>query len=169
MNSLNDYDNKTRFNYGGNAAGLSAASQVKRLKPDWEAVVFEKGKYVSYAGCGMPYHIEGIVPHFEDLIELTPEVAVQERKIDLRLNCTVTAVDPGKKELRVDTPEGMRTEKFDYLLIATGALPITEGIRLEKSNRIFTIKDLTDTKKFSVLLKKRNQESVQLSEALYRR
>lgn len=131
---------------GGNAAGLSAASQVKRLKPDWEAVVFEKGKYVSYAGCGMPYHIEGIVPHFEDLIELTPEVAVQERKIDLRLNCTVTAVDPGKKELRVDTPEGMRTEKFDYLLIATGALPITEGIRLEKSNRIFTIKDLTDTK-----------------------
>ncbi len=130
---------------GGNAAGLSAASQVKRLKPDWEAIVFEKGKYISYAGCGMPYHIEGIVPNLADLIEITPEVAVQERKIDLRLNCTVVAVNPEKKELRVNTPAGTRTERFDFLLIATGTVPMTEGIRFEKTKRIFTLKSLSDT------------------------
>jgi len=130
---------------GGNAAGLSAASQVKRLKPDWEAIVFEKGKYISYAGCGMPYHIEGIVPNLADLIEITPEVAVQERKIDLRLNCTVVAVNPEEKELRVNTPEGTRTERFDFLLIATGTVPMTEGIRFEKTKRIFTLKSLSDT------------------------
>ncbi|NLX91648.1 MAG: FAD-dependent oxidoreductase [Firmicutes bacterium] len=132
---------------GGNAAGLSAASQVKRQKAEWEAVVFEKGEYISYAGCGMPYHIEGIVPHLEDLIEITPEAAVTERKIDLRLNCTVIRVDPDKKEILVKDSAGTRAEKFDFLLIATGASPITDHITFEKSKRIFTLKSLSDTTK----------------------
>ena len=46
---------------GGNAAGMSAASQVKRQKSDWDVMVFEKGPYISYAACGIPYHVEGLV------------------------------------------------------------------------------------------------------------
>ena len=70
---------------GGNASGMSTASQVKRLKPDWEVIVFENNNYISYAACGMPYYLGGMVENIEDLIELTPETAINKRKIDLRL------------------------------------------------------------------------------------
>lgn len=52
---------------GGDAAGMSAASQVKRQKPDWDVIVFERGKYISYAACGIPYYIEGAVNSLEEL------------------------------------------------------------------------------------------------------
>jgi CoA-dependent NAD(P)H sulfur oxidoreductase len=57
---------------GGNAAGMSAASQVKRQKPDWEVIVFEKGSYISYGACGIPYYVEGLVPGIDDLVTVTP-------------------------------------------------------------------------------------------------
>ena len=123
---------------GGNAAGLSAASQIKRQQAEWEAVVFEIGEYISYAGCGMPYHIKGIIPHLEELIEITPEAAVTERKIDLRLNCTVIAVDPDKKVILVKDSAGTRAEKFDFLLMATGASPL-QTILLLKNQRGFLL------------------------------
>ena len=83
----------------------------------------------------------------EELIEITPEAAVTERKIDLRLNCTVIAVDPDKKVILVKDSAGTRAEKFDFLLMATGASPVTDHITFEKSKRIFTLKSLSDTTK----------------------
>ena len=64
--------NKNIVVIGGDAAGMSAASQIKRQHKEWNVKVFEKGKHVSYAACGMPYFIEGIVPHFDSLIEIKP-------------------------------------------------------------------------------------------------
>lgn len=139
---------------GGNAAGLSAASQVKRQKPDWEAVVLEKGKYISFAACGMPYYIEGVVPRFEELMELTLEEVVQERKIDLKLFHEVTRVYPDKKELEVKTPEGIKLEKFDFLVISTGAVPATEGLQFSGTERVFTLKNLEDTERILDFIKK---------------
>jgi CoA-dependent NAD(P)H sulfur oxidoreductase len=130
---------------GGNAAGLSAASQVKRQKPDWEVIVFEKGPYISYAACGIPYHVQGIVTSLEDLITVTPEEAVNKRKLDLRLNHTVTAINPLEKSVAVDTPEGTLTENFDYLVIATGARPLTAGIEYRPSKRVSTVHTLDDS------------------------
>jgi CoA-dependent NAD(P)H sulfur oxidoreductase len=130
---------------GANAAGLSAASQIKRQKPEWETVVLEKGRYISYASCGIPYHIQGVVPELEQLLELTPRQVTEERKIDLRLYHEVTAVKPLEKELLIKTPDGVVTEKFDYLVIATGALPITEGIDITASGRVFTLAGLDNT------------------------
>jgi len=130
---------------GGNAAGLSAASQVKRQKPDWEVIVFEKGPYISYAACGIPYHVQGIVNSLEDLITVTPEEAVNKRKLDLRLNHTVTAINPQEKSVAIDRPEGTLTENFDYLVIATGARPLTAGIEYRPSKRVSTVHTLDDS------------------------
>jgi NADPH-dependent 2,4-dienoyl-CoA reductase/sulfur reductase-like enzyme len=139
---------------GGNAAGMSAASQVKRQKPDWEALVFEQGQYISYAGCGMPYYLAGTVPDFEDLIEITPQAAVDKRKIDLRLNCQVVEIKPEEKEVRVKTPQGYRSEHFDFLVLATGSLPQAGGIKYQKSEKIFTLKSLEDTLKIDDFIKR---------------
>ncbi len=130
---------------GGNAAGLSAASQVKRQKPDWEVIVFEKGPYISYAACGIPYHVQGIVNSLEDLITVTPEEAINKRKLDLRLNHTVTAINPQKKSVAVDRPESSLTENFDYLVIATGARPLTAGIEYRPSKNVSTVHTLDDS------------------------
>jgi len=140
---------------GGNGAGLSAASQVKKLQPAWDVIVYEKGPHISYAGCGMPYFIEGIIPEFADLFELTPETVVKDRKIDLRLWHEVLAVSPEQKELRIRTPAGVETVRFDTLLLATGAIPMMEGMRLgppAKPRRVFTLKSIEDMLEISRFL-----------------
>ncbi len=128
---------------GGDAAGMSAASQIKRLQPDWNVIVFEKSNFVSYAACGMPYYIEGLISKFESLIEITPEKFINDRKIDLRMNNEVVKVFPQDKY--VLTKKGDK-EDFDYLVIATGAIPITEGINTDSFDKLFTLNNLTDAK-----------------------
>ena len=135
---------------GGDAAGMSAASQIKRLKPEYEVTVFEKTKYVSYAACGMPYYLEGLIPNFESLIEITPEKFINERKIDLRLNCEVTEINPEEKFAIVNNE---KKEKFDYLVIATGAIPIKEGLSTDSFENIFTLNNLYDTEKIFNFIK----------------
>ncbi len=137
---------------GGNAAGMSAASQIKRQQPEWETIVLEKGEFISYAGCGMPYYIAGTVPRLEDLLELSPEKAIQERNIDLRLNHEVLTINPQEKELLVKSTAGKTIESFDYLLLATGTLPITEGLNLTDSEKIFSLKNLYDMQKIDAFI-----------------
>lgn len=137
---------------GGNAAGISAASQVKRLKPEWTVVVFEKSRHISYASCGIPYYIEGIVPTIQKLVALTPDQATRERGIDLRLNHEVTEINTAEKTLTVRSAAGFLQENFDYLVIATGALPSTESITINRSERIFSIKDLPDAEAVQTFL-----------------
>ena len=127
---------------GGNAAGMSAASQIKKLKPEWQAVVLEKGNHISYAACGIPYYIGGSVSRLDQLVALTPETAVQERGIDLRLGHTVTEVNLKEKMLLIETPDGQKRESFDYLVISTGTIPLIDGISAQESERIFFVKNL---------------------------
>ncbi len=127
---------------GGNAAGLSAASQIKRRKPSWEVTVYEKGPYISYGACGIPYHVEGLVPSLDDLITITPEEAVNERKIDLKLNHEVTAIDPLKKTVEINAPGGAYTDRYDSLVIATGARPQRTGISYNLSKHVYTVHSL---------------------------
>ncbi len=133
--------NKKVVIIGGDAAGMSAASQIKRLRPEWDVIVFEKTHYVSYAACGMPYFLEGLIPKFESLIEITPEKFINERKIDLRLNHEVTSINPEEKFVIVNNEI---KESFDELVIATGAIPIKEGLPTDSLDRIFTLHNLID-------------------------
>ncbi len=129
---------------GGDAAGMSAASQVKRQKPEYEVIVFERGDYISYAACGIPYLIGGKVAGLEDLIEVTPEEAREKRKVDLRLGHTVVAIDPPSRSVTVEHGGSCLTEPYDRLLIATGARPQTQGIDVGAFLNVFTMNDLID-------------------------
>ncbi|MFF8290143.1 FAD-dependent oxidoreductase [Streptomyces sp. NPDC016309] len=112
---------------GGDAAGMSAASQARRLKgPDeLEIVAFERGTFTSYSACGIPYWVGGDVDGPDRLIARTPE-AHRERGIDLRLRTEVTALDPDGGRVRVrDAESGAESwEGYDKLVIATGARPV---------------------------------------------
>ena len=129
---------------GGNAAGLSAASQVKKAKPEWDVVVFERGSYISYGACGIPYYVRGLVPKLENLVTVTPEEAVQKRKLDLRMNCEVVAIEPREQRVIVETPDGSDSENYNYLVIATGAGPNKSGFEYEPSDRVRNANSLKD-------------------------
>ncbi|WP_048056043.1 CoA-disulfide reductase [Pyrococcus sp. ST04] len=122
---------KTVVVIGGGAAGMSAASRVKRLKPEWDVKVFEATEWVSHAPCGIPYVVEGISPT-EKLMHYPPEVFIKKRGIDLHLNAEVIEVDQGYVRVREGGEE--RSYEWDYLVFANGAspkIPPVEGIELK--------------------------------------
>jgi NADPH-dependent 2,4-dienoyl-CoA reductase/sulfur reductase-like enzyme len=129
---------------GGDAAGMSAASQIKRQKPEYEVIVFERGEYISYAACGIPYFVGGAVSRLEELVEVSPEEAREKRKVDLRLGHNVVAIDPVQRTVSVVSNSGSFDESFDCLIIATGARPQTLGIDARLYEYAFTMNDLYD-------------------------
>ncbi|MER8195191.1 FAD-dependent oxidoreductase [Streptomyces microflavus] len=112
---------------GGDAAGMSAASQARRLKgPDeLEIIAFERSRFTSYSACGIPYWVSGDVGHRDDLIARTPEEH-RERDIDLRMRTEVTEIDVAGRRVRALDRESGDTywTGFDKLVIATGARPV---------------------------------------------
>ncbi|MEV5438904.1 FAD-dependent oxidoreductase [Streptomyces sp. NPDC052682] len=112
---------------GGDAAGMSAASQARRLRgPDeLEIVAFERGHFTSYSACGIPYWVGGDVPERDLLIARTPEEH-RARGIDLRLRTEVVEIDPARQRVRArDADTGAESwTSYDKLVIATGARPI---------------------------------------------
>lgn len=132
---------------GADAAGMSAASQARRLRgpDDLEIVAFERGRYASYAACGEPYHIAGYVDPLERLVARTPE-AFARASIDVRLRHEVVAIDLDRRTVEVRDLEEDRTfvEGFDHLLLATGARaarPPIPGIDLEGVRTLRTLED----------------------------
>jgi CoA-disulfide reductase len=124
-------EKKTVVIIGGGAAGMSAASRVKRLKPEWDVKVFEATEWVSHAPCGIPYVVEGIAQK-ENLMHYPPEVFIKKRGIDLHMRAEVIEVEQGK--VRVREPEGEHSYEWDYLVFANGAsprVPPIEGMNLK--------------------------------------
>ncbi|MFA9425072.1 FAD-dependent oxidoreductase [Natronorubrum sp. A-ect3] len=127
---------------GGDAAGMSAASKAKREAPDRDVLVFEKGEWVSYAGCGMPYYIKGDVENLEDLVSVTPEEFREQRDVDLRTGHEVVAIDPEAKTVTVEADGEHFEQSYGDLLIGTGAraiVPPFDGIDLEG---VFTLRSM---------------------------
>ncbi|HMX07128.1 MAG TPA: FAD-dependent oxidoreductase, partial [Microthrixaceae bacterium] len=110
---------------GGDAGGMSAAAQARRLRPDLEIVVFERGEFTSYAACGLPYFVGGEVTDRDRLVARTPE-EFRTRGIDVRTRHEVTAVDTAARTVEVRPLDGGGTtiEPYGELLIATGASPV---------------------------------------------
>ncbi len=134
---------------GGDAAGMSAASKIKREAKDAEVIVFERSPYISYSACGMPYWIGGVLESDRQLIVLTPEVARRRRGIDVRTHHEVTAIDLASK-LVMGTDRATGTpfsQPFGTLLIATGARasrPPLPGMDLPG---VFTLRSLVDAQR----------------------
>ena len=106
---------------GGDAAGMSAASKAKREDPELDVIVFERGEWVSYAACGMPYFIKGEVPDLDDLVAVTPEEFREKRDVDLRTGHEVVSIDPESRTVTVEADGDRFEQPYSSLLIGTGA------------------------------------------------
>jgi len=126
---------------GGVAAGMSAASRARRLNPQMEVVVLEKGDYVSYGTCGLAYLVSGVVPRPEDLIVYTPEYLRAKRGIDVRTRHEAVEIVPRKKQVEVRSGEETTALKYDKLIVAAGAAP-AETIPGADRAGVFTCNDL---------------------------
>jgi NADPH-dependent 2,4-dienoyl-CoA reductase/sulfur reductase-like enzyme len=131
---------------GGCAAGMSAAAQARRVDPSAKITVFEKGGYISYAPCGIPYFITGEVKRFEDLYVYTPEQFSQQRNVDVLVHHEVKRINVGERTVEVvDLRDGKEFKKgFTTLLIATGAVPIIPPIPGTSLKGVFKLRDLDD-------------------------
>jgi NADPH-dependent 2,4-dienoyl-CoA reductase/sulfur reductase-like enzyme len=133
---------------GGDAAGMSAASKAKRDDPDLEVVVFERGQWVSYGACGLPYYVKGEIQSLEDLVSVTPEQFREERAIDLRTGHDVVDVDPEARTVTavdVETDEEV-VQSYDSLLLATGAAATTPPIDGLEREGVYTLGSMSDGK-----------------------
>jgi NADPH-dependent 2,4-dienoyl-CoA reductase/sulfur reductase-like enzyme len=131
---------------GGVAAGMAAASQARRTRPDADVVVIERGTHVSYAACGMPYNLADPARSMEDLVVLDAERARHERGIDVRTRVEALALDPARKILKVrDLATGIeRALPYDSLVLATGAAPVRPPLRGIDRAGVFALRELSD-------------------------
>ncbi len=132
---------------GGDAAGMSAASQARRLKGagELEIVAFERGRFTSYSACGIPYWVGGLVPERDDLIARTPEEH-RARGIDLRTRTEVVELDVAGSRVRARDLDGGAESwtAYDKLVLATGARPVRPrlpGIGAHGVHGIQTLED----------------------------
>ncbi len=133
---------------GGDAAGMSAASQARRRRDpqNLEIVAFERGRHTSYSACGIPYFVAGIVSDPDRLVTRTPEKFRDGFHIDARIRSEVTGIDLASRTVRVRDLEAGRdyTEPFDQLVVATGANPIRPDLPGSDASNIFTVQTLDD-------------------------
>jgi NADPH-dependent 2,4-dienoyl-CoA reductase/sulfur reductase-like enzyme/rhodanese-related sulfurtransferase len=131
---------------GGVAAGASAAVKARRANEDAEIVVFEKGPYVSFANCGLPYYVGGDIAKKENLILVTPILFKERFNIDVRTKHEVVDINPREKTISVITDGSCSEEKYDKLIIATGGVPVipqVSGTNLSRVYTVFTVDDAT--------------------------
>lgn len=129
---------------GGDAAGMSAASKAKRDDPDLEVVVFERGEWVSYGACGLPYYVKGEIQSLEELVSITPEEFREERGIDLRIGHEVVGIDPDERTVTAEGDGRTVQESYDHLLIATGAAAVTPPIEGIDREGVYTLGSMSD-------------------------
>ncbi len=131
---------------GGVAGGASAAARARRLSEGASIVVFERGPYVSFANCGLPYHIGGVITDRSRLLLQTPASLKARFEIDVRVNTEVIAIDPGSQEVvarnRVTTEEFR--EPYDALILSPGADAIRPPIPGAQHGRVFTLRNMGD-------------------------
>lgn len=131
---------------GGVAAGMSAASQAKRRRPDAEVIALERGPYVSYGACGMPYNIEDPARAIEDLVVIPPERFRDERGIDVRTGHEAVSIDAAAKRVEVRELATRRPYEltYDELVIATGASAVRLPLPGADLEGVFVLRELTD-------------------------
>ena len=133
---------------GGVAGGMSAATRLRRLMEDAEIIVFDKGPYVSFANCGLPFHVSGEISERESLIVQTPERLKARFAIDVRPDSEVVAVDTDKKNITVRHADKVYTESYDKLILSPGAKPVVpQMVGLDSADNVFVLRNIPDLDK----------------------
>lgn len=144
---------------GGVAGGASTAARLRRLDEKADIVLFEKGEYISFANCGLPYYIGGSIKERSKLLVETKEGMSKKFNIDIRNLSEVIFIDRELKEVivkQINTDKEYR-EKYDVLVLSPGATPIMPSIKgIENADNIFTLRNIPDTDKIKNHIEKNN-------------
>ena len=131
---------------GGVAGGATTAARIRRMDETAEIILLEKGKYISYANCGLPYYIGGVIEERDKLFVQTPESFGVRFRVDVRTENEVIFIDRKKKILTIRRPsEDTYIESYDRLIISTGATPVRPPLPGISSEGIFTLRNVADT------------------------
>ena len=132
---------------GGVAGGATAAARIRRLDEEAEIVVFERSGYISYANCGLPYYVGGVITDPEELTLQDPESFYARFRVVMKVRHEVTAIHPEEKTVEVRNLETGETftESYDSLLLAPGARPVVPDLPGIDSGRIFKLRTVEDT------------------------
>lgn len=146
---------------GGVAGGMSAATRLRRLKEDAEIIIFEKGPFVSFANCGLPYYVSGEIANREDLLVQTPESLKARFHLDVRPFHEVTAISPDQHTVTVRHDGKEFTESYDKLILSPGAKPFVPPIEgLETAENTYTLRNVPDLDEIMLALEKEPKEAV---------
>ncbi|MBP2032039.1 CoA-disulfide reductase [Clostridium algifaecis] len=145
---------------GGVAGGASAAARLRRLDENAEIIMFERGNYISFANCGLPYYIGETIKDRNKLLVQTPEAMKKRFNIDVRINSDVISVNSIKKTIQVKSSDrGAYEESYDYLILSPGAKAIRPGIAGIESSRILTLRNIPDTDRIKTFIDKEDVNS----------
>jgi len=148
---------------GGVAGGASAAAKARRCSEEVEIIMYEKGPEISYANCGLPYYLSGVIEKREDLLITTADFFRRRFRVDVRTGCEVVQIDRQNKKVKVkDLNNGrMEEESYDRLVLAPGSHPIMPPVPGMDLPFVFTLKTLEDTDRvFSFLQEKKPRRAV---------
>ncbi|MDD3382029.1 MAG: FAD-dependent oxidoreductase, partial [Bacilli bacterium] len=135
---------------GGVAGGATAATRLRRNDEFSEIILFERGEYISFANCGLPYYIGGVIQSRDSLIVQTVEDIESKFNIDVRILSEVISINRDKKTITVKDLKTNKTyeESYDNLIISTGSMPIKPNISgINDAKNIFTLRNIPDTDK----------------------
>ena len=150
---------------GGVAGGATAAARIRRLNEQAEIVVFERSGFISYANCGLPYYIGGVIADQRQLTLQTPESFWQRFRVKMRVRHEVTAIHPQRKQVTVrnlDSGEVFE-ESYDKLLLSPGARPTTPPMEGLDAPRLFTLRTVEDTLRIRRFVDEQKPRSVVLA------
>ncbi|HDQ26872.1 MAG TPA: pyridine nucleotide-disulfide oxidoreductase [bacterium] len=140
---------------GGVAGGMSAAARLRRLSETAEITVYERGGYVSFANCGLPYYIGGEITERENLLVQTPESFSARFNVSVKINTEAISIDRKKKEIKArqaGTNEEF-VQKYDKLILSPGAAPLKPPIPGIDNGRIFTLRNMEDTDRIHAFIR----------------
>lgn len=145
---------------GGVAGGMSAATRLRRLNENAEIIVFEKGPYVSFANCGLPYYVGGEIAEREKLIVQSAKALKNRFNLEVRENSKVTAIDSEGKKVTVVSNGESYVESYDKLILSPGAKPLIPQIKgLDQATNVFSLRNIPDVDKIMDYLKAKAPKS----------
>ena len=150
---------------GGVAGGATAAARIRRLDESAQILVFERSGYVSYANCGLPYYIGGVITDPEELTLQTPESFWERFRVEMKVRHEVTAIHPEQKTVTVQNLEtgAVFEESYDKLLLSPGARPTQPDLPGIGLDRLFTLRTVEDTFRIHDFVRQQKPRSVVLA------
>jgi len=149
---------------GGVAGGASAAARLRRLDEKAQIILLERGPYISYANCGLPYFIGDVIPKKESLFVVTPSLFSNRFRVDVRINHEVIKINRTRKEVEIvdRTKNTTYTEDYDILVLSPGAEPIRPPIEGVHSEGVFTLRTVNDAENIKEFITTRKVQSASI-------